>query len=343
MAHPAASASVEIENRRDHVVIDVHDDAPSSAPPQIVYQGRKFQWPAIGSSLGVGTNAVSIATTGVMFVAPNPTLLYVALGANIASSVIHIGEGIVACILQPKRALEKTVEEAGRVSDTVAEQLQSLQKELQVVKAVTARQEAQLKEERTAALQAKEAVDAKIAEISRLTLNLEEVTRSLGEAHRLTESWKQATAHVAKQVSLLEPTQLEEDMEGLSRQMHDLSLSKEAFTVEVGELGTNTAIIQETQEAWGKMVDQLQTTFQGLSIDAASKRKLLEESDQRIKSLTQRVSELQEVDQRLQEMTPQYTKLLKELEEARRQLNELAPILTSAEFKKFLQKFAAAQ
>jgi hypothetical protein len=49
---------------------------------------------------------------------------------------------------------------------------------------------------------------------------------------------------------------------------------------------------------------------------SAERKRLLDEADARILSLTKRVSELQAIDEQLQELTPKYEQLLKDLEEA---------------------------
>lgn len=74
---------------------------------------------------------------------------------------------------------------------------------------------------------------------------------------------------------------------------------------------------------------------------AVEKRKLLEDADARIRSLTQRVEELQGIDQRLQEVMPKYEQLTRDLDEANRQLTELTPLLKSAAFQAFLADFMA--
>jgi DNA repair exonuclease SbcCD ATPase subunit len=285
----------------------------------------------------MAANGVSVATS-IVVLTGSMSALYVSIGASAISSLIHIIEGIVSCVLQPRKSLEHNVAAVGKASGAVETQLQILQKEVLSLREVNTQQENQLKKRNAELQETQYVVEAKIAEVTQLTERLEAVNAQLAEAPHLIEAWQQATEQVSKEVALLNPSHLEKDIESVTERMKGLALSNAAFASKADQLGKSAVAISKTQASWEQMVDQLQKTFQGLATDYDQKRKLLNEADSRIQSLTERVSELKEVDQRLQDLTPKYEKLLQELTEAKRQMKDLVPILQSNEFKEFMKK-----
>lgn len=323
-------------------------DPRTTELPQVSRRhGRSYMWPILLSTGGILANGISLSTNIVDFSSrhssssPSPVPLYIALAFNTASIFLHVIEGVVSCVQQPKRALEENVAAAGKIGDDVEKQLQALQQQLIAATELNRSQELRVKEEQAATQAAREAVDLRISEIKELTLKLEAVNRGLSDANRLAESWRQATEQLTKQVALLEEPQLGEGVEALSAQLQQLSLTKQSFSEGVHALGEGTSAIQETEEVFGKMVDELQRAFEGLAVIAAQKSKLLEEADIRNQSLRERVEELREVECRFAEITPKYEQLLRDFTEAKRQLSELVPLMQSEPFQDFLAAFAA--
>ena len=317
-----------------------HGDEPP--PPAMIAHrsGRKYHWPAVLSSAGVLSNGGSLVASGLVLTTGH-TALYVAIGFSVASCAVHVIEGIVACILQPRKALEENVAAVGIAGDDVEKQLAALRMQLQAAEKLSGDETALLAEEQAASKAARDDVAARVVDIGRLTLQLQDVNKSLAGAKLLADRWQKATEQLTSQIAELPTAKLHEDMEGLTAQMERLSLTKQSFSVGADQVEASAEAIHETEATWGRMIEQLQQSFHGLTMVSAEKKKLLDEADMRIHSLTDRVEELESIDKRLQDLTPKYEKLLKELDEAKRQLSELAPLIQSEAFQAFLADFAA--
>ncbi len=300
--------------------------------------GRTYRWPIALSTTGVVASGVTIAVNATV-ASLSPTPLYVAVAFSTTSTLVHAIGGIVSCIQQPRKALEDNVAAVGKASDDVEKQLSALQQEVAATRALQIEQERQLQQERAATQAAREALDQRIARIAQLTEELQEVHKGLDAARQLAERWKSSTEQLAQQMETLQTMELEGNIEALTGQIQQLSLVKKSFSEGVHAVKESTDALQDTERVWGTMVDRLLQTFEGLAAVAVQKERLLHEADVRNQSLSERVDELQEVESRFQNITEKYDKLLKEMEEAKRQLSKLVPLIQSPEFQAFLKQF----
>jgi chromosome segregation ATPase len=164
--------------------------------------------------------------------------------------------------------------------------------EVASLKTENARLEADLKAERLARTEAEKAIDAKISTIAELTKKLSVVEKGLEEARVVGDQWKKASERMTELVAQLRNAHMTGDMVSLKDQLEKLATEKKTLDTQLSTLGEEASALRETGTAWGGMLSQLQTTFQGLTTDYATKKQLLEEAEKNISTLKAENSKL---------------------------------------------------
>ena len=340
------SASRELADVRPAPVEMTHlTGAAEQSPPQEQHSSRcsPFACTAAISGSGVAAAAITVATAAIAAATHSLIPVYIAIGGGCISGSIHVGQGVATCRQRTKKAFEQNVAQAGQEVATVSAQVTGLQQKVAELQRVNGDLQALLEKERETGRTLQKQVAAKIAELRELTEKLEAVNRRFAEAQGLLQSWTDGTAAVSRQLSTLKPETLGSDIEGITRQMQQLALSKDAFRTQIEKLGADASVISDTQAAWGGMLEQLQSTIHGLATDIVQKKELLATAQAENQKLSGTVKSLQGAIDSLGRESTEYQRERDELRETNTQLQELSALLQRPDIAQLLQKVLAEQ
>jgi chromosome segregation ATPase len=327
---------------------DIEMTPVSGAPEQLQQEQHSsgcspFACTATISGSGVAAAIVTVAAAAIAAATHSLIPVYIAIVGGCASGTIHVGQGIATCRQKTKKTFEQNVDRAGKEVATVSSEVTELQKRVLELQKINVELQAGLEKERETGRGLQKQVAAKVIELHDLTERLEAVNKRFGEAQGLLQSWADGTAAVSRQLASLKPENLESDVEGITRQMQQLALSKDAFTSQVEKLGADAAVIGGTQAAWSGMLEQLQSTIHGLATDVVQKRELLATAQKENQKLSETVQSLQKAIDSLGSESAGYQRERDELMETNAQLQQLRVLLERPDIAQLLQKALAPQ
>jgi chromosome segregation ATPase len=336
-ANPAADSPQGLEMSAASSIL------PEPAQPQDSSQWSRYACPAIGSGTGVAADIATVVTAAIGAATGNAAAVYVAIGTGGTSSIIHVIEGIAACVLKPRQRLEQNVNRAGQEVSAMTTQIQGLQADVQGLQQLSMDLKKQLDAEKETSKMVQDRVAAKVGEVRDLTGQLEVVNKRFVEAQELLRSWERATEDVSKQLPSLQPAHLASDMEGITRQMQQLTLSEGAFSAQIEKLGSDATLIGNTQAVWSQMLERLQGTIKGLASDNVQKRELLSSAQMENKKLSDTAQSLRDEVDRLGKETGDLRRTQIEMEQTNAQLQGLQTLLARPDIATLIEKALSQQ
>jgi DNA repair exonuclease SbcCD ATPase subunit len=295
--------------------------------------GRTIRWQQVVSLSGV---AFDVALLAIALFKIHTVWGYVITAGG--SGACHVFSTISLYIWQPRRALEKDIEMAGDVEKKVGDEAAGMQQEIVRLQQLLEQQEKLLKDEQAFSKDFKQQTDAKVAQIRKLSEDLDKSRAELEEVRQVSESWKSCTKEFRKIIGSIDSNRIGEDVESLTEQIERLRSAQITLTKEVKQQDEQAAGVQKVHKCWGEMLEQVNKAFEGLSTDLKAKKSLLAEASSEIEKLGQEVAKLKAIQLDFTSLKEKSTTLAIQLEQANNLLRKYEPVLRNPQFAEALKK-----